>query len=702
MKCKKSYHIPMLNEEQKKAVAHEKGPLLVIAGAGSGKTRVVTSRIAHLIENGVPAQNILGVTFTNKAAQEMKERVHNLAQKDVLISTFHALGARMLRSSIDALGYSPQFTIYDEDDAEKLLKASVKEALGSNVKVDMKALRFSISTFKNNLILPENAPFSEYTSIYEIYQKKLKEYMACDFDDLIFLPVQILMNHPHILAEYQERWKYILVDEYQDTNKAQYEFVKLIASRYKNLFVVGDPDQSIYSWRGADVSNILNFEKDYPDAKIIRLEENYRSTNTILQAANAVIQNNESRFEKALWSQKGEGQKIQVFEAMSERFEAEYVINTIQKLHAQNISYNDIVIFYRTNFQSRTFEDALLRKKMPYVIVGGLSFYQRKEIKDMLSFLRLLEYPYDIASFLRVINLPKRGLGDAFLTKLVDAASSAQYSLLSYLFHIYSEESSFQLTTKQRQGIGEFIQIITKLQEIKQKNSLVDLVKGAIFETGYLDILKEDKETEQERKENLMELLAKAEEWEKERQNPTLQEFLEEIALATSFDPKTSTESVHLMTVHNGKGLEFEVVFLVGLEEELFPHIHAKKEPKDLEEERRLFYVGITRAKKQLFLLHAQCRHLWGSSRYMRKSRFLKEIPDQFIEKSGVSHFSDTVEKPSPSFTTGDVVFHPQFGVGRIENTMEGSLGITYDILFSNDGKVRKLAAKYSNLSALV
>ena len=575
----------------------------------------------------------------------------------------------MLRSSIDALGYNPQFTIYDEDDSEKLLKASVKDALGAQVKVDMKALRFSISTFKNNLILPENAPFSEYTTIYETYQRKLKEYNALDFDDLIFLPVQILTNHPHILSNYQERWKYILVDEYQDTNKAQYEFVKLLAGRYKNLFVVGDPDQSIYSWRGADLNNILNFEKDYPNTQIIRLEENYRSTNTILQAANAVIQNNESRFEKALWSKNGDGQKIEVFEAMNERFEAEYVVQTIQTLHKEeSIPYANMVIFYRTNFQSRTFEDALLSKKIPYVIIGGLSFYQRKEIKDMLSFMRLVESPHDIASFLRVVNLPKRGLGEAFLTKLVEAASASGFPILSFLFHCYAEENApFQLTTKQREAVGEFLTIIRKLQEIKTKNSLKELVKGAIFETSYLDVLKEDKETEEERKENLMELLAKADEWEKERENPTLSAFLEEIALASAQDvKKAETECVHLMTVHNGKGLEFEVVFIVGLEEELFPHINSKKEAKNLEEERRLFYVGLTRAKKELYLIHAQSRHLWGTSRFMRKSRFLKEIPEHFIEKAGVSYFSDEDDTADekPVFTTGDVVLHPQFGIG--------------------------------------
>ncbi|MDB6081472.1 MAG: uvrD [Chlamydiia bacterium] len=620
-----------LNPEQRQAALHREGPLLVLAGAGSGKTKVVAIRIAHLINTGIDPKNILGLTFTNKAAQEMKERVNRFVGKDIIVSTFHSLGARILREAIHYLGYTPQFAIYDEDDVEKLLKTIAKEAFPAEVKFDVKKARTAISANKNALGQHED---KEYDQFYQLYIKKLKECNAVDFDDLLFLPVTLFRDFPDLLAYYQNRWNYLLVDEYQDTNMVQYEFVRLLVAKSQNLFVVGDPDQSIYSWRGANIRNILHFENDYPGAQIVRLEQNYRSTETILQAANAVIQNNTQRFKKSLWCSRGEGEKINVYTAQTERDEAEFVANTITHLQSvHDIPLNEVVIFYRTNFQSRAFEDQLIAKRIPYTIVGGISFYHRKEIKDILSFLRLLEHPNDLIAFLRVVNLPKRGFGEQFLAKVVGAARNANVSLLD----LFTAPSPFAMSAKQKEGWQDFAQILAMLKEAKASKSLSELVRAAIMETKYLEVINADTETRQEKRENLAELIVKAEEWEQSQAAPSLTKFLEEIALVTSTDDLDTTElRVSLMTAHNGKGLEFQAVFLVGIEEELFPHVNSKKSEEDVEEERRLFYVGITRAKKILYICHASFRHLWGTLRHMRPSRFLYEIPAEFRKKTNL------------------------------------------------------------------
>lgn len=614
-----------VNPQQKAAILHTNGPLLILAGAGSGKTKVVSLRIAHLIHTGVPAESILGVTFTNKAAGEMKERVERYVGKQVLISTFHSLGVRILRESAHHLGYSTQFVIYDEEDSEKLLKNLIKELFGVSAPFDAKQARNAISKAKNNLFSED---LEEFSQLYNLYESRLKAYNAVDFDDLLLLPVKLFKTCPEVLSMYQQRFLHVLVDEYQDTNHAQYEFVRLLVEKSHNLFVVGDPDQSIYSWRGANIDNILNFERDYQNASIIRLEQNYRSTQTILEAANAVIRNNSRRYEKSLWSALGEGEKICVASTYSEREEASFVTRTMLELHDRHeIPFSNMVVFYRTNFQSRALEDECILRRIPYTIVGGLSFYQRKEIKDILAYLRILEHPSDLLAFTRIINIPKRGLGDAFVSKLITASAQARIPIRE----MFNAPAPFPLTAKQKEGWEHFRQTVATLEEIKQTSPLTQLVRATISSTGYLQMVEDDEETRDERKENLSELIAKAAEWESAKDNPSLFQFLEEIALATSTDVMTREgDRINLMTVHNGKGLEFRVVFLVGVEEELFPHINSKGSEEGTEEERRLFYVGMTRAKEKLFISYVAFRSLWGTTRQMRPSRFVQEIPYDF------------------------------------------------------------------------
>lgn len=709
-----------LNSEQRQAVGHINGPMLVLAGAGSGKTRVATFRIAHLISSGISCRNILGLTFTNKAAQEMKERVQKYVQKDVLVSTFHSLGARLLRESIHHMGYTNDFAIYDEDDSERLLKEAARD-LGASTSLDLRAARSFISSCKNKL--GATGDDVALTVLYERYNAKLKACNAVDFDDLLLLPVKLFNEFSDVLAYYQDRWQYILVDEYQDTNEAQYTFVKLLCGEKCNLFVVGDPDQSIYSWRGANVQNILNFEKDFSGATVVRLEQNYRSTNTILEAANAVIKLNSGRYEKNLWSALGDGEKIALFAARSEREEARFVGHKVQDYsQKKNLPLAKMCLFYRTNFQSRVLEDELISRRIPYTIVGGISFYLRKEIKDILSMLRLIDNPKDLISFLRIVNLPKRGLGDTTLEKIQEAQSRSDLPILDFMLKIYQESSfqslGFTLTAKQKDGWSNFAKTFLALKEIAKTGSLEDLVRACIFETGYVNVLSEDSELKQERMENAEELIVKAAEWElsreeSEEEGSKLSAFLTEISLTSSLDQKQEGQDVlTLMTVHNGKGLEYDVVFLLGLEEDLFPHINSKKTPEQVEEERRLFYVGITRARRELFISYAQMRALWGATRRMRPSRFLMEIPSSLkkvISNVSVNPVEQEVSYVKPAavapsgmiFSVGDTVFHPQFGVGKIENASEGSLGLMYEVYFTNDETTRKLVAKFAPLQPL-
>jgi len=691
-----------LNPEQQRAAEHVEGPLLVLAGAGSGKTRIVTARIAHLLKLGVPSNEILAVTFTNKAAEELQRRIRGLAHASVLACTFHSLGARILRESVSSLGYTQDFTIYDEEDAEKLFKECLTALHFKLEKGEAKLLRSEISHAKNSLIPPENYsdPMSLAARLYPLYQERLKEYNALDFDDLLFLSVRLFQKHQDVLSLFQNRWSFLLIDEYQDTNHAQYLLAKLLAERHHNLFAVGDPDQSIYSWRGADLSNILNFEKDYPGAKVITLEQNYRSRNRILQAANHLIHHNSSRYQKNLWSERGEGEKIGLFLCRTEREETEFVFERLRDHHQkEGIAYKDSVIFYRTNFQSRVFEDGLLRHKIPYVIIGGLSFYQRREIKDILSILRMVLGGADFLSFSRTVNLPRRGIGETCLRKLQDLANSHGLPILTLCLEIASGRLASPLTQRQRQGIENYVQMIEEIKKrIRSRLPLHQIIQEAIALFRYEEVLKEDPETMADRRANLDELVTKAAEWEEEKEEPTLVAFLEELTLRTSGDEVSAgDEAVRLMTLHNGKGLEFSLVFIVGMEEDLFPHINAKENPASLEEERRLCYVGMTRAKERLYLTASKARFLFGASRTMQPSRFLFEIPKSLLQTCTLSQ--EEKEHPeNEELSPGDAVRHRDFGKGVILKAYPTSLGPTYDVSFTDAGVTRTLVAKFAKL----
>lgn len=727
-----------LNPAQLEAVETLHGPLLVLAGAGSGKTRVVTYRIANLLEQGVNPSAILGLTFTNKAAGEMKERVHHLTSQDVLICTFHSLGARILRESIHVLNYNRNFTIYDEQDTEKLMKLCLSEIEGLQ-KADVKTFLNYISSSKNALKSPEDISkepldVSEkiFCNVYSLYQAKMRECNALDFDDLLFLPVRIFKEFPEVLAHYQKRWSFLLIDEYQDTNAAQYTLVRQLVALHNNLCVVGDPDQSIYSWRGADVENILNFERHFPGAKVVRLEQNYRSGSTILEASNALIGHNIERYEKRLWSDRGAGEKIKHYTADTERGEAEFVAERIRYFYEEHdISLKKMAVFYRTNAQSRALEDRLLLHQVPYVIVGGISFYQRREVKDILAFLRMVQSGVDIVSFTRTINIPKRGIGEATIEKLRIAASLEQRSLIGYCTELVAGrplKHSVRISTKQKEAITSYLDVLYVLREINKSSSLKELVRAAIERTGYLEYLMEEIESADERKENLNALMAKAAEWENSSLDPSLEGFLEELSLKSSLDEADAPlDRVNLMTIHNGKGLEFDVVFLVGLEEDLFPHANSRETHSALEEERRLCYVGMTRARDYLFLCDVRQRFLWGTTRIQRPSRFLKEIPTPSIERirpSYLSHemqksyknkhldevqeskviFLDEIDQSVPELeelSVDDAVFHKEFGVGIVRQIYQGSAGLTYKVLFSKDNRERSLVATFARLKKL-
>lgn len=725
-------HLVALNTEQREAATILEGSALVLAGAGSGKTRVVTSRIVHLIESGIAPSAILGVTFTNKAAEEMRQRVSQMIQHRVLVCTFHSLGARILRESIYVMGYERNFTIYDQEDSEKLIKSCVVEL---NKKLETKSLKNLISQAKNALQGPDEVSNvgaltdveQAFPQVYALYQKKLQQYQAVDFDDLLFLTVHLWKTYPHVLERYQERWPFVLIDEYQDTNMAQYEMTRLLVEKRGNLFVVGDPDQSIYSWRGADINNILNFEHDYPGAKIIRLEQNYRSCTNILDAANELISCNRRRYDKKLWSQLGTGEKIKLYVGQDERAEADFVARQIHYYQTQSIPLNEMVIFYRTNSQSRVLEDALYYFGIPYTIVGGISFYQRREIKDILSFLRMAQSGTDFVAFERTVNLPKRGLGAAAIEKIRKGAEDEGLTILAYCEALLKEEghvalsNEIKLMAKQKEGLKEYVQIMHQLRHAMQHKQVHEIVLEAIEQSGYLAHLKEDKETFTDRKANLDQLITKAIEWEVLVSEPTLEAFLEELALKSNLDEANlAEERLSLMTIHNGKGLEFVVTFLIGLEEDLFPHINSKDSLEEIEEERRLCYVGMTRAKKQLYLSYCMSRYLWGHLRMQRPSRFIKEIPSEYIDKirqaqtsqKGLRDYkpaSSVIDKKPAiqsvkkieEFATGDTVYHQEFGIGQVKEAYSGSMGLTYKIFFSKDSSTRTLVAKYAPLNRL-
>ncbi len=718
-----------LNPQQREAVLCTEGPLLVLAGAGSGKTRVLTYRIAYLVEErGVNPANILAITFTNKAAKEMKERIFDLIgdkARDTWISTFHSTCVRILRRDIDKINFTRNFVIYDTEDQNTLLKDCIKELDLNEKYFNPREIRSIIGRLKDQIIGPDEyarqvaGQYREekIASIYKLYQKKLEKNNALDFDDLINRTIELFSLHPEVLDYYKKKFQYILVDEYQDTNYAQYRLVKLLSSYWKNICVVGDDDQSIYGWRGADIRNILDFEKDFPDARIIKLEENYRSSQTILDAANQVIKNNRGRKPKKLWTQKGQGEPIRVYRAMDEREEAEFICREVKSMmEKENRSPGDFAILYRTNSQSRVIEEALMKYGIPYNIYGGLRFYDRKEIKDLIAYLRVVANPADDVSLRRIINVPKRGIGNVTVGKLEEIAAREGENLFSVILDIdkYNEFSGRTL-----KKIKEFGGLISNLIAMKELMPVTDFISTLLVDTGYKAMLEEEKTIEAEnRLENVKEFVSAAREFERENEGAGLVEFLENIALVSDLDKLGEGEAaLSMMTLHSAKGLEFPVVFIAGMEEYLFPHSRAMDSEQEMEEERRLCYVGITRAQERLYLTHALQRTLYGSPRYNEPSRFLSEIPEMLLSvednnsiKSRSIPFDFAAPSPSkdtPSkaqagqtFSLGEKVFHSRFGKGTIVSVVGDGEDQELKIAFEQGG-IRTFLAAYAPLKKL-
>lgn len=631
-----------LNDKQKEAVLATEGPCLVIAGAGSGKTKVLTHKIAYLIsEKNVKPYNILAITFTNKAASEMKQRVEKIVgdvAQEMWMGTFHSICVRILRRFIDRIGFDTSFLIFDTSDQKTVVKECLKALNIDDKTFSDRSVLSEISNAKNEMLTPKayQAKYSgefrkeKIGQVYELYQKRLRENNAIDFDDIINYTIDILSENPDVLQYYTEKFKYVLVDEYQDTNKAQFTLVTILASRYGNITVVGDNDQGIYSFRGADISNILNFEKDFPGTKIIKLEQNYRCTGNILKAANTVIKHNENKYEKKLWTENEDGSLPCLYQAEDEYDEANYVVKQIEHLKTEEyLKPKDFVILYRMNAQSRAIEDILRRENIPYKIVGGLKFYERKEIKDTIAYLRLIHNTSDNLSLKRIINEPKRGIGKTSLDKIQEISDRTGTSMYEIIKH--AEE--FDLN-RVKANAEEFINLIEELRLKKQELSISELLKEVLNKSGYTRALELENTVEAEtRMQNLEEFLTVAIEFEEESADNTLPEFLESITLSSDVDEMQDEDNtVTLMTLHSAKGLEFPVVFLVGMEEGIFPGYKSIGEPKELEEERRLFYVGITRAKQFLHLTCAKHRTIFGSTSYNAVSRFIKEIPDNLLD----------------------------------------------------------------------
>lgn len=631
-----------LNNKQKEAVLQTEGPCLVIAGAGSGKTKVLTHKIAYLIaEKNIAPWNILAITFTNKAANEMKERIEKLVgdvAKDIWMGTFHSICVRILRKYIDRIGFDSSFLIFDTSDQRTLIKECLKALNIDDKMFTDRSVLAEISNAKNEMLEP-NAYSVKYASdfrkakigeVYTLYQKRLKENNAIDFDDIINYTIKILTENPDVLEYYTEKFKYVLVDEYQDTNKAQFTLVTILASKYGNITVVGDNDQGIYSFRGADISNILNFEKDFPGTKIIKLEQNYRCTGNILKAANAVIKNNETKYDKKLWTENDEGNLPCIYQGDDEYDEARYIVEQINHLKTEEyFKFSDYAILYRMNSQSRAIEDILLREDIPYKVIGGLKFYERKEIKDTIAYLRLIANTSDNISLKRIINEPKRGIGKTSLDNVEEISYQTGLSMYEVIKHAdqYGLNRVFA-------NSREFIELIEEMKSKKDELEISELIKLVLNKSGYTKALELENTVEAEtRLQNIEELLTVAMEFEEEFAENSLNEFLESITLSSDVDNLEETEeSVTLMTLHSAKGLEFPTVFLVGMEEGIFPGYKSIGEPKELEEERRLFYVGITRAKQYLYLTCAKRRTIFGSTSYNAISRFVKEIPEDLLD----------------------------------------------------------------------
>jgi DNA helicase-2/ATP-dependent DNA helicase PcrA len=713
--------LSQLNPDQIEAVTYGAGPLLVLAGAGSGKTRVLTTRVSYLINNlQVSPHQILAITFTNKAAREMRERVEALvpeAARDLWICTFHAACLRILRRQEAFFGRDRNFVIYDADDQLTVVKECIKELNLDDHKYPPRAVTGVISQSKNQLL---DAPDFERSAsdhfsrvaagVYFSYQDKLRKNNAVDFDDLIFLTVRLFQSYPQVLAYYQNRFRYILVDEYQDTNHAQYVLVNLLAKAHRNLCVVGDPDQGIYSWRGADIKNILNFERDYPEACVIRLEQNYRSTGYILEAANHLIRNNARRKDKRLWTAAAQGFPLVHYYGENEYAEADFVISRILHLkELENRRNHDFAVLYRTHAQSRVVEESLIRAGLPYTIIGGQKFYERKEIKDVLAYLRLLLNPRDTVSLARIVNVPRRGIGPASFQKIM------AFSLQKGIQPFEALERAVEipgLSAKVKAGGAALGSLLRKLSKESEKLAVTELTRAVLELTGYRqELLNENTVESRTRLENLDEFISGTVEFDRQAEEKGLRSFLENISLVADIDRYDEVaDQVILMTLHSAKGLEFPVVFLIGMEESVFPHARSLLEPGELEEERRLCYVGVTRARERLYLTHCWKRTLYGVERYNKPSRFLEEIPshlmkpEEFTDEPGSpTEEMTTTGKPAPrvkvveQFVLGDKIRHRKWGIGVIVGVQGQGDDAEYKVAFPEQG-IKVLLARYAPL----
>jgi DNA helicase-2/ATP-dependent DNA helicase PcrA len=723
-----------LNPAQREAVLHTEGPVLVIAGAGSGKTRVLTRRIAHLLRAvGVRPPEILAITFTNKAAGEMRERVEHLVgapSRAAWVMTFHSACGRILRREAERLGYRSNFTIYDQADQIRLVRICLEELDRDPKRFTPRGIHSQISNAKNQLVGPAEyssrvASFYDQTvaDVYELYQRKLFGSNAVDFDDMLYLTVDVLERFPEARKKWQKAFRYVLVDEYQDTNHAQYRFLQILAEQHQNVFAVGDPDQSIYAFRGADIRNVLEFERDFPGARTIALEQNYRSTQSILDAANGVIRHNRERKEKNLWSELGEGEPVRVIEVEDEHAEARYVAAEIALLVEEGYSGSEIAVFYRTNAQSRVLEDVLVRQAIAYQVIGGPRFYERAEIKDLIAYLQVVDNPYDAVSLLRIANRPRRGIGDSSLARLAAYADAQGISLWEAT--AYPEEAG--VGAAPLKAVRAFRTTIESLVATAQELDVPELIEAVLERSGYHEALEAERTIEaQGRIENLQELVSVAREWREQAAQgirpgvggsaddapspePTLSSFLQEVSLYSDQDAIRGEGSlVTLMTLHNAKGLEFRAVYMIGMEEGIFPHSRSLEEHAE-EEERRLCYVGMTRAKERLTLLHASSRMLYGGRSYNLPSRFLDEVPDAHALRerlrpaSWSGYGSPALSRPqprgdAPSLSTGDSVRHGTLGEGVVVAIeADGVVAVR----FASDGSERRLVLEYAPLEKI-
>ena len=711
-------YLANLNPAQREAVLHTEGPLLVVAGAGSGKTRVLTHRVAHLMSAvGVKPNEILAITFTNKAAGEMRERLTNMlgpVARAIWILTFHAACGRMLRSEAERLGYKSNFTIYDSQDQVRLVKQVLEELDKDPKRFVPRGVHAQISNAKNQLVTPAMyaeriGSFYDQTiaEAYELYQKKLAASNAVDFDDMLMLTVQILESFPDARKKWQNAFRYVMVDEYQDTNHAQYRLLQLLAAEHQNICVVGDPDQSIYAFRGADIRNILEFERDFPDTRTIPLEQNYRSTNAILEAANAVIAHNSERKDKRLWSELGEGDPVRVIEVEDEQAEARYVAAQIAGLVEEGFNGSEIAVFYRMNAQSRVLEQTLRLHQIGYQVIGGPRFYERAEVKDAVAYLQVLDNPADAVSLMRIANKPKRGIGDTTISRLVSYAESHGISLYEAL----DRPTEAGLGTAAVKAVTGLKNLLDSLRSAAQELEVPELLQEVLDRSGTLEAYEAERTIEARgRIENLEAFVDGARQYAQETQEPSLSGFLQEISLYSDQDALGEERSdVTLMTIHNAKGLEFRAVFIVGVEEEIFPSSRSIEE-QGVEEERRLFYVGLTRAEEKLTLTHASARMLWGRTNSNLPSRFLDELPDRHVERERLRPSSwrsygtpaqtrDIAPKSHhPDLSTGDSVRHGTLGEGVITRIEAGGV---VTVRFASDGSERKLMLDYAPLEKL-